>query len=95
MSYDNSLSVEQELERFMSGLIRRNPGEEVFHQAVQEVASTIIPYVHDKPLYRHAHILERMTEPDRVISFRVCWEDDDRNVRVNRKISSYCHTGNT
>jgi len=91
MSYDNSLSVEQELERFMSGLIRRNPGEEVFHQAVQEVASTIIPYVHDKPLYRHAHILERMTEPDRVISFRVCWEDDDRNVRVNRGYRVQCN----
>lgn len=91
MSYDESLSVEQELERFMKGLVRRNPGEEEFHQAVHEVASTIIPFVHDKPRYRHAHILERMTEPDRVISFRVCWEDDAGNVRVNRGYRVQCN----
>ncbi len=91
MSYDETLSVEQELERFMNGLIRRNPGEEEFHQAVHEVAATIIPFVHDKPHYRKARILERMTEPDRVISFRVCWEDDNRNVRVNRGYRVQCN----
>lgn len=91
MSYDESLSVEQELERFMKGLVRRNPGEVEFHQAVHEVAATIIPFLHDKPHYRHAHILERMTEPDRVISFRVCWEDDDHNVRVNRGYRVQCN----
>jgi len=91
MSYDESLSVEQEIDRFMKGLIRRNLGEEIYHQAVHEVVSTIIPYIHDKPHYRHAHILERMTEPDRVISFRVCWEDDDNNVRVNRGYRVQCN----
>lgn len=91
MSYDDTLSVEQELDRFMKGLVRRNPGEEEFHQAVREVASTIIPYVHDKHHYRQAHILERMTEPDRVISFRVCWEDDEGNVRVNRGYRVQCN----
>jgi len=91
MSYDESLSVEQELDRFMNGLIRRNPGEEEFHQAVHEVAATIIPFVHDKPHYRNARILERMTEPDRVISFRVSWEDDDGNVRVNRGYRVQCN----
>ncbi|MGK0440844.1 MAG: glutamate dehydrogenase (NADP+) [Pseudohongiellaceae bacterium] len=91
MSYDESLSVEQELDRFMTGLIRRNPGEEEFHQAVHEVAATIIPFVHDKPHYRKAHILERMTEPDRIISFRVCWEDDEGNVRVNRGYRVQCN----
>lgn len=91
MSYDSTLSVDQELDRFMKGLIRRNPGEEEFHQAVHEVATTIIPYVHDKHHYRHAHILERMTEPDRVISFRVCWEDDQGNVRVNRGYRVQCN----
>ena len=40
MTYDATLSVEQELERFMSGLVRRNPGEEEFHQAVHEVADS-------------------------------------------------------
>jgi glutamate dehydrogenase (NADP+) len=91
MSYDETLSVKQELDRFMKGLVRRNPGEEVFHQAVQEVAATIIPYVHDKPHYRKARILERMTEPDRVISFRVSWEDDEGNVRVNRGYRVQCN----
>ncbi len=91
MSYDETLSVDQELDRFMSGLIRRNPGETEFHQAVHEVAAIIIPFVHDKPLYRNARILERMTEPDRVITFRVCWEDDEGNVRVNRGYRVQCN----
>ena len=91
MSYDENLSAEQELDRFMHGLIRRNPGEEEFHQAVHEVAATIIPFVHDKPHYRKSRVLERMTEPDRVISFRVCWEDDEGNVRVNRGYRVQCN----
>ena len=91
MSYDQSLSVEQELDRFMNGLIRRNPGEEEFHQAVHEVAATIIPFVHDKPHYRKARILERMTEPDRIITFRVAWEDDEGNIRVNRGHRVQCN----
>lgn len=91
MIYDETLTVKQELDRFMHGLIRRNPGEEEFHQAVHEVAATIIPYVHDKPHYRKARVLERMTEPDRVISFRVSWEDDEGNVRVNRGYRVQCN----
>jgi len=91
MSYDETLSVDQELDRFMKGLIRRNPGEKVFHQAVHEVAAIIIPFVHDKSHYRDARILERMTEPDRVIVFRVSWEDDDGNVRVNRGYRVQCN----
>jgi len=91
MSYDETLSVDQELDRFMSGLIRRNPGEKEFHQAVHEVAEIIIPFVHDKPHYRKARILERMTEPDRVITFRVSWEDDEGNVRVNRGYRVQCN----
>ncbi len=69
---------------FMNGLVRRNPGQTEFHQAVKEVAQTVIPFINEHPEYRDAQILERMTEPDRVISFRVCWQDDDGNVRVNR-----------
>ena len=72
------------LEEFMEGLEKRNPGEPEFHQAVHEVAATILPYIADKPLYRDMRILERMTEPDRIVSFRVCWEDDEGNIRVNR-----------
>lgn len=77
-------TVEAELERFESGLIKRNPGEPEFHQAVMEVARDIVPFIHEKKDYRDAQILERITEPDRIISFRVCWEDDEGNVRVNR-----------
>ena len=73
-----------ELEQFMAGLVRRNPGEPEFHQAVREVVETLMPLVLDNPKYRDAQILERLTEPDRIIIFRVCWEDDDHNIRVNR-----------
>ncbi len=68
----------------MQGLMRRNPGEEVFHQAVREVAETILPFIDENPKYREAQILERMTEPDRVVIFRVTWEDDAGNIRANR-----------
>lgn len=73
-----------DLNDFMDGVKKRSPGETEFHQAVQEVAATILPYIADKPEYTKNMILERMTEPDRVISFRVTWQDDDGNVRVNR-----------
>ncbi len=74
----------REVDRFMRGLIRRNPGEAEFHQAVREVVETLMPYVLEHPEYRKARILERLTEPDRIVIFRVCWEDDRHNVRVNR-----------
>lgn len=72
------------LEQFMDGLQRRNPGEKEFHQAVFEVAATIIPYIEGHPKYEEARILERLTEPDRIIIFRVGWEDDEGNIRANR-----------
>lgn len=73
-----------DLGKFMEGVVCRNPGETEFHQAVHEVAMDIIPYIADKPVYQDLRILERMTEPDRIISFRVVWEDDDGELRVNR-----------
>ena len=82
---------DKELKEFMSGLVRRNPGEIEFHQAVEEVAATILPYISDKPKYTKARVLERMCEPDRVISFRVAWEDDEGNVRVNRGYRIQCN----
>lgn len=75
---------EDDLDRFMDGVKRRNPGEPEFHQAVHEVAMDIIPYIADKPIYKELMILERMTEPDRILSFRVTWEDDKGDIRVNR-----------
>lgn len=73
-----------QVEQFMSGLRRRNPHQAEFHQAVQELTASVMPFILDNPKYAKAQILERLTEPDRVISFRVCWEDDARNTRVNR-----------
>ncbi len=73
-----------ELSKFMNGLIRRNPGQKEFHQAVREVAEDLIPFINEHPQYAKAKILERMTEPDRIIIFRVCWEDDRKNVRVEK-----------
>ncbi len=69
---------------FMQGLIKRNPGEIEFHQAVSEVAASVIPFINENPKYIENQILERMTEPDRTIIFRVCWEDDEGNIRTNR-----------
>ena len=86
-----SSQANAQLEEFMSGLVRRNPGETEFHQAVEEVAATILPFIEDKPQYRKAQILERMSEPDRQISFRVAWEDDQGNVRVNRGYRIQCN----
>ena len=72
------------LEHFMAGLKKRTPGETEFHQAVYEVAESVIPFILENPKYRQAGILQRMTEPDRTIIFRVEWEDDAGNIRVNR-----------
>ncbi|MCB0280260.1 MAG: NADP-specific glutamate dehydrogenase, partial [Calditrichaeota bacterium] len=63
---------------------KRNPNETEFHQAVQEVAESTIPFINEHPKYSDACILERMTEPDRAIIFRVCWEDDRGDIHVNR-----------
>lgn len=73
-----------DLEQFMTGLIRRNPGEYEFHQAVREVADQVVPFINANPQYEEARIFERMTEPDRIVIFRVSWEDDEGRVRVNR-----------
>ena len=72
------------LKHFMDGLKKRNPNEPEFHQAVQEVAESVIPFINQNTKYKDAHIFERMTEPDKVVSFRVSWEDDQGNIRINR-----------
>jgi glutamate dehydrogenase (NADP+) len=76
--------AEREVAKFMEGVVQRNPGEPEFHQAVHEVVETIMPYVLDRREYQQARILERLTEPDRVLSWRVAWEDDHGEVHVNR-----------
>jgi Glutamate dehydrogenase/leucine dehydrogenase len=63
---------------------KRNPGETEFHQAVKEVFLSLIPVLAKNPKYIQHAVLDRLVEPDRLISFRVPWTDDKGNVRVNR-----------
>jgi len=79
-----SKGAHEELKQFMQGLRRRNPHEKEFHQAVQEVVETLMPFVLENRKYYDGNILERMTEPDRIVIFRVTWEDDEGNIRANR-----------
>ena len=79
-----SNAVQSELETFMNGVESRNPGQAKFQQAVREVAESLMPFVLDNSKYQDARILERMTEPDRIVSFRVTWEDDNGDVQMNR-----------
>ena len=65
-------------------VVKRNPGEKNFHQAVREVLTTLRPAVEANPAYQKAGLLERMVEPDRAVIFRVPWVDDAGNVQVNR-----------
>jgi glutamate dehydrogenase (NADP+) len=69
---------------FMAGVKRRNPHQPEFVQAVQEVAEDVFDFIADKREYHEQQILRRIAEPDRVVSFRVCWEDDDGGIRVQR-----------
>ena len=72
------------VEKFMSELISRNPGESEFHQAVREVVESVADYVVAYPYLMDLKILERMVEPERVIMFRVPWTDDRGEVHINR-----------
>ena len=72
------------VEKFMSELIARNPGESEFHQAVREVVESVADYVVAYPYLMDFKILERMVEPERVIMFRVPWTDDRGEVQINR-----------
>jgi glutamate dehydrogenase (NADP+) len=74
----------KKIEQFMAQVASRNPGENEFLQAVQEVVESVMPYIEANPKYDKAKILERMVEPERVIMFRVPWLDDKGEVRVNR-----------
>jgi glutamate dehydrogenase (NADP+) len=70
--------------RLMSQLVAKNPGEPEFHQAVHEVAESVELVLQRNPRYVEAKIFERICEPERVIMFRVPWVDDDGHVQINR-----------
>jgi glutamate dehydrogenase (NADP+) len=69
---------------FMAQVIAKNPEQKEFHQAVEEVATSLWPVLDKRPQYRKAKILERIVEPERVILFRVTWVDDRGEVQVNK-----------
>ena len=76
--------VQRRVDEFMNDVVKRNPNEPEFHQAVREVAESVMPHILANPIYQKARILERMTEPERVVMFRVPWVDDQGEVRFNR-----------
>lgn len=79
-----SNSMESIIETFMDEVKTRNGHEPEFIQAVQEVADTVIPYITQHDIYYGKNILLRMVEPERLISFRVAWVDDNGEIHVNR-----------
>ncbi|HNX44316.1 MAG TPA: NADP-specific glutamate dehydrogenase [Bacteroidales bacterium] len=74
--------IDQKVDQFMVRVVAKNQGEIEFHQAVKEVVHSLMPFIEENPKYRG--ILERMTEPERVIIFRVPWIDDKGDYQVNR-----------
>jgi glutamate dehydrogenase/leucine dehydrogenase len=73
-----------QVQQFMAMIKAKNPGENEFHQAVQEVTESLVPFIEENPKYRHAKILERIAEPERVILFRVPWLDDKGEIQINK-----------
>lgn len=80
----NETSTKKLVEEFMKKVTSKNPGETEFHQAVYEVAETVIPFIEKNKKYKTAKILERIAEPERVVMFRVPWIDDKGEFQVNR-----------
>ena len=72
------------VQRVLDDLKQRNPGEKEFHQAATEILLTLEPVINAHPEYEKAALLERFTEPERTILFRVPWVDDNGNVHVNK-----------
>jgi glutamate dehydrogenase (NADP+) len=77
-------SVKFKIKEFMDLVKQRNSHEPEFLQAVHEVAETVIPYIIENDIYFGKNILLRMVEPERQISFRVSWVDDNGVIQVNR-----------
>lgn len=77
-------SEDEKVETFLERIRAKNPNEPEFLQAVKEVAETVLPFIDRYPEYKHGKILERLCEPERVISFKVTWIDDKGELQVNR-----------
>jgi glutamate dehydrogenase (NADP+) len=76
--------VSAKVDAFMDKIMKKNPAEPEFHQAVREVAESVMPFLEEHPVYQEAKILERIAEPERVVMFRVPWLNDKGEIQVNR-----------
>ncbi len=78
------MNAKEYVESVIEHVKAKNPAEPEFHQAMTEVLNTLIPVLEKEPKYQKHKILERITEPERVIMFRVTWEDDNGEIHVNK-----------
>jgi glutamate dehydrogenase (NADP+) len=76
--------MDEKLEPIYQDVLRRNPGENEFHQAVREVLESLGPVLVKYPEFGEKKIIERICEPERQVIFRVPWQDDRGNVQINR-----------
>ncbi|TLS48329.1 NADP-specific glutamate dehydrogenase [Paenibacillus antri] len=79
-----NLNGKQYVQNVYETVLKRNPGETEFHQAAKEIFTSLIPVFEKFPIYKELNILERISEPERLITFRVPWVDDQGVVKVNR-----------
>jgi len=79
-----SETLDEKLEPLFDKVVRRNPGELEFHQAVREVFSSLGPVIAKHPEYMERRLIELVCEPERQIIFRVPWQQDDGQIRINR-----------
>jgi glutamate dehydrogenase/leucine dehydrogenase len=78
------------VKELMKFVVDRHPGQEEFHQAVKDVGQDIIPWLAERQDMRDYRVLERLIEPDRIISFRIAWVDDNNNIEINRGYRVQC-----
>jgi len=76
--------MKQSIHSFVEAVAKRNPNEPEFLQAVQEVAEAVIPFIEENKKYQNKMLLERMTESERIITFRIVWIDDSGKTQLNR-----------
>lgn len=84
ISEQNKTAAQQYVQSVYDTVIKRNPFESEFHQAVKEILDSLVPVFEQHPKYMEHGILERIVEPERIITFRVPWVDDKGKVQVNR-----------
>jgi glutamate dehydrogenase (NADP+) len=76
--------LDEKLDDIYGEVLRRNPAEPEFHQAVREVLGSVGPVLSKFPQYTDQKIIQRICEPERQIIFRVPWQDDQGDVHINR-----------